>query len=84
MSLHKSLIYFFLLFVQISVVFFCDIFPLFVLESSTGFMSRILQVISIYLTWILQPLQFSLLPFIESFWVLFIILWFMLFHLQIT
>jgi len=43
--------------------FFFQIFPLFVLEVSTGVTSYIIQIISISLTWILQPLQFSLLLF---------------------
>jgi hypothetical protein len=43
--------------------FFIDI-PSFVPESSISFVSYIIQIISVCLAWILQPLQFSLLPLI--------------------
>jgi hypothetical protein len=42
--------------------FFIQLFPIFVPESSAGFMSYIVHILSVFLSWILQPLQFSLLP----------------------
>jgi hypothetical protein len=44
--------------------FVFHIFPLFIPELSAGFTSYIVQVIPIYFTWILLPLQFSLFPLI--------------------
>jgi len=62
-SIHISHI--FVLTVRFKLInLFFQIFPPFVAEGFTGFASYIIQIISNSLTWILQPLQFSLLPFI--------------------
>jgi len=81
MLLYKSVIFLSLLFISSSLVFVFQIIPLFVPETSTNFMPYIVQIISICLSWILQPLEFSLLPLIWKFWEHFIKPWFMLFQL---
>jgi hypothetical protein len=60
---YKSRIFLFLCFVSRSLIFLSDILS-FVLKSSAGFISYIVQIISICLTWILQPVHFSLLPLV--------------------
>jgi hypothetical protein len=45
-----------------------QIFRPFIPKISVSFKSYIVQIISICLAWILQPLQFSLFHFIEQFW----------------
>jgi len=62
MPLYKSLMFLFLLFVSSSLIF-SQVFPVFVPISSAGFMSYV-QIVSIRMTWILQPLQFTPLLFI--------------------
>jgi hypothetical protein len=53
----------FLLFVSnLLILSFKYIFPFFFPENSPSVTSYIVQIISIHLVWILQPLQFILLP----------------------
>jgi len=46
------------------IKFFFQIFPLSVRESSFGFVSYIVQIITVSLTWILQESQSDLLPMV--------------------
>jgi len=72
MPVYICLVYFSCFFFSSSLILS---FPFLLLESSTSVTSYIVQVIYIHLSWIIQPLQISLLPLILQFEALFVKLW---------